>query len=126
MAQEFLRSRPSNAAQSFNLRSDCLFAALLPMESNRETVCFISDLLQKQKARRLLANMQGYRIFGVVDLFEFFGNAGNRNLSIDAERFQRFAGTAKLAFAAVDENEIGELPALFEDSPIATSDNFLH
>src|SRR5437868_4325812 len=77
------------------------------MKFDSETMGFIANLLNQQKAWRLFAYQQWQWIFWVINLFQSFGDTHDRNLAIQAKLFQRFTSTAQLAFASVYDYQLG-------------------
>ena len=96
------------------------------MEGDGEAVGFVADGLDDVEDGVVAVEADGFVLLAVdVDDLFAFGDGGD-GLVGDAEGFEGFGGGVELAEAAVDEDDAGELGALFFEAGVAAGDDFAH
>ena len=95
------------------------------MELDRETMGFVAHRLHElERGGRVVENHRLLTTANVEDLLPL-GQAREGKLA-EAEFVERLRRRAELAETAVDENEVGQVRALFQQPPIAPSHHFAH
>lgn len=84
------------------------FSAALAVAGIGEAVGFIAGALDEEEAFGTGGEEDRSGLAGDKNFFFSFGEAGDGDLGVEAEFLEDVEGDAELAFAAIDEEEVGE------------------
>jgi len=125
-AEQLLDGFGAYAGYFFQLAADGAFGAAFAVVGDAEAVGFVPEALDYFEGFGALVEVEGVGIAGEIKLFEALGDAEDGDAAAQAEGFQGFEGGAELAFAAVDDDGLGEGGVLVEEAAVAAVDGLGH
>jgi hypothetical protein len=108
MLQEFFRRFGADTGYFGQFGFDKILAALVAVERDAEAVRFVAGLLDEFERFRFFVDVRRHRVVGKINFLQPFGDADHRHFAFQPECAQAFHGCAELAFAAVDDDELGQ------------------
>ncbi len=86
---------------------------------------FVANAANQQQRRAVDCQRDGVQPIAGEEQFLFLGDP-RRNQATEAQFLERGVRRRELALAAVDQNQVGERPAVFEQLAIAAEDHLVH